>query len=265
MCIFFLKQNHTTTDDDAAVHTTNETLATANAISCKCDHQLQCDPITKYINSFDTKSTNETFLCNDNKNCIQKPPLTTTIPTAIVKPKYQRLPYDDRQLPPVVCIDREKSWFDNNNFNNNVMHANKRIQLPHFDRKSKKKFQTTAAAATICDNKVLNGAAAKDKFDALHLREKPKIDGSVVAIVTPRKKEKLDDNMANSGGTIVNELHDNSNSKNSSNNNNNNHNLLVTRPKVLQGTQHVKSAKEVTGEFFSGYSLITFCEFCDQL
>lgn len=171
--------------------------------------------------------------------------MTTTIPTAIVKPKYQRLPYDDRQLPPVVCIDREKSWFDNNSFNNNLVHAGKRIQLPHFERKSKKKFQTTATTTAsttttiTCDKEELTSGfgGEKDKFDS----------SAVIAIITPRKKEKLNDNMENCTEKIdeINELHDNSNSKNSNNNNNNN----LTRPKVLQNTKNAKSSKEALGKY----------------
>lgn len=34
-------------------------------------------------------------------------------PTSVATQKYQRRSYDDRQLPPVVCIDREIPWYHN--------------------------------------------------------------------------------------------------------------------------------------------------------
>lgn len=134
-----------------------------------------------------------------------------SIPTAIVKPKYQRQSYDDRQLPPVVCIDREKPWYhnstttaitssNNNNqqqqhhINNNVIvvgssttQPKKIQQLPHFERKHKKILPIRNAVG----GGVAKGLVSeKEKFNSLRLCEKD-IDSSSVAIVPPRKKESI--------------------------------------------------------------------------
>lgn len=136
-----------------------------------------------------------------------------SIPTAIVKPKYQRQSYDDRQLPPVVCIDREKPWYHNStttaitsgnndnqqqhhHINNNVIVVGSSVpttqpkkiqQLPHFQRKHKKNLPIrNAVGGGIAKGLV----SEKEKFNSLRLCEKD-IDSSSVAIVPPRKKESI--------------------------------------------------------------------------
>lgn len=57
------------------------------------------------------------------------------IPTAIVKPKYQKTSFDDRQLPPVANVDREKPWYGDDS--NTITVTTKMLdQLPPFERKS---------------------------------------------------------------------------------------------------------------------------------
>lgn len=107
------------------------------------------------------------------------------IPTAVVKPKYQKSSYDDRQLPPIGCIDNEKLWHNNNNLNA-IQHLNSRKiqQLPHFERKLQSRN----------DQKfIFNTSSEKESLNLLRHSEK-EVDctSGSVAIVTPRKKDKME-------------------------------------------------------------------------
>jgi hypothetical protein len=142
--------------------------------------------------------------------------INNSLPTAIVKPKYQKSSFDDRQLPPVGCIaEQVKPWY----LTNNTGQTSKR--LPQFERKSHK----------------LSGSARateKEQLNALLAREKD-VDSSrsSVAIVQPRKKEKMELNYNDKRNKTASLMEDNSNSNkltkciNNNNNNNNNNNTIV--------------------------------------
>lgn len=85
------------------------------------------------------------------------------IPTAIVKPKYQKSSFDDRQLPTVVYMNEDKTaWYDKTNINNEpsngcastataaaeISTQPKKIHLPDFERKLKKHTKSMTAMTT---------------------------------------------------------------------------------------------------------------------
>lgn len=144
----------------------------------------------------------------DSKNIIEN-----SIPTAIVKPKYQKSSYDEKQLPPVAYVNREKPWYeDNNNVNDTVVTTTvKKIQkLPPFERKSSKQLKhltksvhaSSKTAATVASTSTTVSAPTllldtKERLNSLMECEKD-IDNSVntitsVAIVQPRKKDSMEE------------------------------------------------------------------------
>lgn len=188
---------------------------------------------------------------------------THSIPTAIVKPKYQRKSYDDRQLPPVVSIDREKPWYDNSNVNNNVtLTPNKKIQqLPHFERKHKKHRS---------GGNRINGSGVsgeKEKFNSILLCEKD-MDSTSVAVVPPRKKDKIEQVDVYGNGdkgikcTTIQMSHsnlsNNNNSINCSNNNNNNNNNAVYRKGKSDGLVKDSSTKESLCKYMENLKIFSF-------
>lgn len=178
---------------------------------------------------------------------------THSIPTAIVKPKYQRTSYDDRQLPPVVSIDREKPWYDNCIVNNNVtLTPNKKIQqLPHFERKHKK-HRT--------GNRTNSGLVSeKEKFNSLLLCEKD-MDSTSVAVVPPRKKDKIEqieqiDVYGNGDKGIkcstIQKNHSNLSNNNNSTNCSNNNNVVYRKDRKGNTNGVVKDNSESLGKFFT--------------
>lgn len=84
------------TSDNAQCSVTDGCSPTLN----NCDHAHQLKPAATPTNTECVK--NETasvgVIRRENKS-------------ATAAPKYQRRSYDDRQLPPVVCIDREIPWY----------------------------------------------------------------------------------------------------------------------------------------------------------
>lgn len=155
------------------------------------------------------------------------------IPTAIVKPKYQRSSFDDRQLPAVAYMNDDKmAWYDKQtNINEStstkcsasvmtIPPHPKKIHLPEFDRKAKKHMKSMTMTTTMMNNvKSAHNAVyssttthnnptdatdnTKSSSDGKELLEcadtnrsvvqKSKKTGASVAIVQPRKKERMDE------------------------------------------------------------------------
>lgn len=172
-------------------------------------------------------------------------PSAHSIPTAIVKPKYQRT-YDDRQLPPVVSIDREKPWYDKCTVNNNVtLIPNKKIQqLPHFERKHKKHRTGNRTNSGLVSD--------KEKFNSILLCEND-MDSASVAVVPPRKKDKMEQVDVYGNGdkgikcSTIQKNHSNLSNNNNSINCSNNNNNVVYRKGKTDGV--VKDSKESLCKF----------------
>lgn len=204
---------------DAALSDAKEIIATSSkldraasdhaCLSTEVNHHPRPDAIELVVAAAPTTTTVVVLSSpSDDVQLVEKC-RKNSLPTAIVKPKYQRKSHDDRQLPPVVCIDREIPWYhnstttsittttNNNNqthgFNNNPAARSgtpKKIQpLPHFERKHKKNLillRESIPSALVSE---------KEKFNSLRLCEKDIDDSSSsvvttsVAIVTPRKKD----------------------------------------------------------------------------
>lgn len=208
---------------DAALSDAKETIATVISATIERDSDAQVTASVEEIPALShaesdqadcaiAVSSSPCLLASGDTLLIEKC-RKNSIPTAIVKPKYQRQSYDDRQLPPVVCIDREKPWYHNstttaitssnnnnqqqhNHINNNVIvvgsstttsQPKKIQQLPHFERKQKKNLPIRN---TVGGSVARGLVSEKEKFNSLRLCEKD-IDSSSVAIVPPRKKESI--------------------------------------------------------------------------
>lgn len=122
--------------------------------------------------------------------------IRNTIPTAIVKPKYQKSSYDERQLPLVANVDREKPWFDDDNTSDTIVTTTtKKVQqLPHFERKPKKQLKHLTKSVQGHPAAGRSTQSAKESLNSLLECDKD-IDSSLgasVAIVQPRKKEKME-------------------------------------------------------------------------
>lgn len=164
-------------------------------------------------------------------------PIKNPIPTAVVKPKYQRSSFDEHLLPTVAHMSEdETAWYDK--FASNDLAAPtkavtaempthpKKIHLPEFDRKAKKHAKpvatVTAPTAAIvaaptsiaksahninantvahniqCVNKAYNvDSNASDRKETVasavtHRRSVDKKSGTKLAVVQPRKKERMD-------------------------------------------------------------------------
>lgn len=112
-------------------------------------------------------SANDTISMDQKKlNANETTGMKNAIPTAIVKPKYQKSSFDERQLPTVAHMSEDSisAWYDKSSSNGAAITTTvaaaaveisthpKKIQLPEFDRKAKKhmKPMTTTAAAAAC-------------------------------------------------------------------------------------------------------------------
>lgn len=130
------------------------------------------------------------------------------IPTAIVKPKYQRSSFDDRQLPTSAYMnDDHTAWYDKHAIelsNAPIMTAThpKKIPLPEFDRKAKKHMKACVksahnAAETAHNKPSIDTSDAKETVcRAVAKRSvapKTKKPSASVAVVQPRKKERMDE------------------------------------------------------------------------
>lgn len=239
---------------DAVLSNAKETI---NTTIGECAHdQLKLNSENRCVKDVADAHPNETSCVERQRTVIKSS--THFIPTAIVKPKYQRPSYDDRQLPPVVSIDREKPWYDNCSVNNNViLTPNKKIQqLPHFERKHKKHRS---------GNRINSGLASeKDKFNSILLCEQDMDSCTSVAVVPPRKKDKIEQVDVYGNGdkgikcsTIQknhSNLSNNNNSINCSNNNN-----VVYRKGNTDGVVKDNS-KESLGEFYIFHQFL-----CDSI
>lgn len=148
-----------------------------------------------------------------------------SIPTAIVKPKYQRSSYDDRQLPPVGCIN-ERCLSYHQSYNNDYTSQKPKYiqQLPHFDRKSTNTriiipltsssvTTTTATKSQNHDRKIqfmsgnekelinakLNQLEkdidCKNSVNNKSLLVRGSVASNTIAIVQPRKRDKIELNL----------------------------------------------------------------------
>lgn len=138
------------------------------------------------------------------------------IPTAIVKPKYQKAAFDDRQLPIIACVDRNEPWYDRQcatSENPTIKKSIKKVvQLAEGERKVKKRSKQHQHPNTVksahhssADHKMINvrngnGSATKEQSKALNAFEKDtnsrrcmERKASSVAVVQPRRKEKMDE------------------------------------------------------------------------
>lgn len=142
------------------------------------------------------------------------------IPTAIVKPKkYQRSSFDDRQLPAVAYMnDDQLAWYDKPSVTEAskcsasataVAAQPKKIHLPEFDRNAKKHVKSTNSAnsahnavetahnkqITATDNTINSSDAKVSETCAVTNRAvvSKKKKGASVAVVQPRKKERMDE------------------------------------------------------------------------
>lgn len=145
------------------------------------------------------------------------------IPTAIVKPKYQRSSFDDRQLPTIAYMNEDKvAWYEKQNNTNEMIKCSapmttvtathpKKIQLPEFDRKKHMKSaisvnsarNTTETIITSHNNLISATDNTTNSTDGIESVRCVDISGSVVrkskksnasvAVVQPRKKERIDE------------------------------------------------------------------------
>ncbi|KAG4070745.1 hypothetical protein HA402_010971 [Bradysia odoriphaga] len=231
---------------DAVLSNAKETI---NTTIGECAHdQLKLNSENCSANDVADAHPHEKISCAERQRIVIKSS-THSIPTAIVKPKYQRTSYDDRQLPAVVSIDREKPWYDNCNVNNNVtLTPNRKIQqLPHFERKHKKHRAGHRTNGGLVSD--------KEKFNSILLCEKD-MDSASVAVVPPRKKDKIEQVDVYGNGdkgikcSTMQKNHSNmSNNNNSINCSNNNNNNVVYRKGNTDGVVKDNSAKESLASF----------------
>ncbi|CAO1345023.1 unnamed protein product [Diamesa tonsa] len=100
---------------------------------------------------------------------------SSLIPTAIVKPKYQKLAFDERQLPIIGSTDDDSSWFNNSSGNTpsstttTITTTPRKVQkhLPNFDRRSQKSFSTKHTRKlvdyTVSDKEAINSLRHSEK------------------------------------------------------------------------------------------------------
>lgn len=125
------------------------------------------------------------------------------IPTAIVKPKYQKLPFDDRQLPIVGTTDDDSTWYGSSQ-PSTITTTPRKVQkhLPNFDRRAQKSFAKQTRKIVNKSGELWDGEVSvseKEAINALRNYEKD-IDCSLVvtcvnsvAIVQPLKKDEMMD------------------------------------------------------------------------
>lgn len=142
----------------------------------------------------------------NHRSSAVEPKLKNQLPTAIVKPKYQKSSFDDRQLPALAYVHRDQPWYDKQPTNELIKIAaplpTKKIHLPEFDRKAKKHVKHTTKSAHIVHT-TPNKCSAKENSKKSDMSEKDSDSsvlaahkrgvGASVAIVQPRKKEKMDE------------------------------------------------------------------------
>lgn len=119
------------------------------------------------------------------------------IPMAIVKPKYQRSSYDERQLPAVAFVNQDNAWYDKQKIDGDST-PSKKINLPDMGDKMMK---PSKPCHIISANNAMDMENAPSMLDIPVNRNNPtnmalaklaKKKGTSVAVVQPRKKEKMD-------------------------------------------------------------------------
>lgn len=170
----------------------------------------------------DTIPMADKLVSNDLKQLINTESMgKIQIPTAVVKPKYKKSAFDDRQLPTVAhMIDDKMAWYDKTNQNDNMIKCSapaiathpRKIQLPELDRKVKKHMKSMSSAKSAHNNiaeteahnnhtmKTDNTESATDSKESVcrtvttrSVNSKSKTSGASVAVVQPRKKERMDE------------------------------------------------------------------------
>ena len=133
---------------------------------------------------------------------------SSLIPTAIVKPKYQKLAFDERQLPIIGSTDDDSSWFNNSSGNTpsstttTITTTPRKVQkhLPNFDRRSQKSFSTKHTRKlvdyTVSDKEAINSLRHSEKdidCSVSNSNFNNQVSNSV-AIVQPLKKNDMNTN-----------------------------------------------------------------------
>lgn len=103
-------------------------------------------------------------------------------PTAIVKPKYQKSSFDDRQLPIIAYVNRDKPWYDTTDANTE---SNKNTK-PQSNRKTKRNANKAAHQKSTGDLTTVR----KDRGPKTAESSNKK---SIVAVVQPIKMEKYNE------------------------------------------------------------------------
>ncbi|CAO1346737.1 unnamed protein product [Diamesa hyperborea] len=134
---------------------------------------------------------------------------SSLIPTAIVKPKYQKLAFDERQLPIIGSTDDDSSWFNNSSGNTpsstttTITTTPRKVQkhLPNFDRRSQKSFSTKHTRKlvdyTVSDKEAINSLRHSEKDIDCSVSNSCNFNNQVsnsVAIVQPLKKNDMNTN-----------------------------------------------------------------------
>lgn len=122
------------------------------------------------------------------------------IPMAIVKPKYQRSSFDERQLPAIAFANPENAWYDKPKQADGSSTPSKKVTLPEMGDKNPFKPCKMIAAhksannATKADHERGTTDTRANEGRGDEAQPKPaKKKGSSVAVVQPRKKEKMDE------------------------------------------------------------------------
>lgn len=245
---------------DAILSNANDSLAIG---SCVIDANAHTTSLSDTAAAEHSKLTGERCGADEVKQKIQ-------IPTAIVKPKYQKAAFDDRQLPIIARVDRNEPWYDRQcatSENSTIKNSTKKVvQMPEGERKVKKRskqHQNTVKSApnSSADHKMIsvrgngNGSATKEQskaFDAFEkdtngrrcVERKP----TSVAVVQPRKKEKMDERKLME--TIV-QMQIKKNSMDTRNNNQRSgpQNALPTTTAKTPTSTTSESPKDASGKF----------------
>lgn len=121
-------------------------------------------------------------------------------PTAIVRPKYQKSSFDERQLPVIACVNRDKPWFDisDSKVKNGKKANTSSSQLEQ--RKPKHKNSSRNATKSAHLKPVVDSSKTVERRDRTGdgsecklVENKEAKKKSVIAIVQPIKMEKCDD------------------------------------------------------------------------
>lgn len=120
------------------------------------------------------------------------------IPMAIVKPKYQRSSFDERQLPAIAFANPENAWYDKPKQADGSSTPSKKVTLPEMGDKMANPFKPCKMIAANNTTKADHDDGATDATANAGRADEaqPKLakkKSSSVAVVQPRKKEKMDE------------------------------------------------------------------------